>query len=89
MTTATALPAVLTTDQVAHLLGVARTTVWQAARECGGIADGDGNIVVRPVRVGRALRWPSAPLLRLLGDAVTGEANGAAERPGVDDGGPT
>ncbi len=53
------LPAVLTTEQAAALLGVGRDHLWALARE--------GSAPIEPLRLGRALRWPTAPLLTLLG----------------------
>lgn len=74
--TKTADPAALgtTTDTptVAALLGCSRGAVWAAARDEGGIVlDGE---ILRPIRVGCALRWPTAPILRALGlaDAADG-----------------
>lgn len=59
-------PTTLTTEQVAELLSVAPGTVWAAARDGAGIELGDG-VSVQPIRVGRALRWPTAPILARLG----------------------
>ena len=53
------LPPALTSEQAAELLGVSRGALWAAAR--------DGDAPVEPYRVGRALRWPTAPILALLG----------------------
>ncbi len=53
------LPAVLTSDEVAPLLGISVDHLWALARE--------GCAPVEPLRLGRALRWPTAPLLTLLG----------------------
>ncbi len=61
------LPAVLTTEQAADLLGVGKDHLWALARA--------GSAPVQPLRLGRALRWPTAPLLALLGlDAKGGAA---------------
>lgn len=60
------LPTTLTTERAAELLGVSRGTLWAAAR--------DGDAPVEPIKVGRALRWPTRPILELLG--LDGEANG-------------
>lgn len=52
-------PATLTTAELAELT---RTTVdhwWKLARE--------GTAPVRPLRLGRQLRWPTRPVLGLLG----------------------
>lgn len=53
------LPSALTSEQAAELLGMSRGALWAAAR--------DGDAPVEPYRVGRALRWPTAPILALLG----------------------
>jgi hypothetical protein len=46
--------------EVAELYGVAEWTVYQHPDE----------LPVAPLRVGRALRWPAAPVLRSLGIEV-------------------
>jgi hypothetical protein len=72
----TALGTTTDTPTVAALLGCSRGAVWAAARDEGGIVlDGE---VLRPIRVGRVLRWPTAPILRALG------LDGSS--PGSDDG---
>ncbi len=53
------LPTVLTTDEAAPLLGVTKDFLWQLARE--------GTAPVQPLKLGRVYRWPTAPLLALLG----------------------
>jgi predicted DNA-binding transcriptional regulator AlpA len=55
----TALPVVLTTEEAASLLGVSVDHLWSLAR--GGVAP------INPLKLGRAYRWPTAPLLALLG----------------------
>lgn len=56
---ATNLPAVLTTEQAADLLSVSTDHLWALARE--------RRAPVEPLRLGRSLRWPTAPLLAVLG----------------------
>lgn len=53
------LPAVLTSEETAELLGVSVDHLWALARE--------GTAPIEPLRLGRAYRWPTAPLLVLLG----------------------
>lgn len=53
------LPAALDTKEAADLLGCSADLLWKLARE--------GDAPVEPVRLGRALRWPTARLLELLG----------------------
>ncbi len=53
------LPVVLTSDEAASLLGVSTDHLWSMAR--------DGTAPVAPLRLGRSYRWPTAPLLTLLG----------------------
>jgi hypothetical protein len=53
------LPASLTTEQAARLLGLSRVGLWGMAR--------DGDAPVPFFHAGSALRWPTAPILRLLG----------------------
>jgi predicted DNA-binding transcriptional regulator AlpA len=53
-----ALPTALTTERAAELLGVTRVGLWKMA--------GDGTAPVPFFHVGRLLRWPTAPILRLL-----------------------
>lgn len=62
MTTAEvrSLPPALSTDEAARLLGVTREHLWKCARE--------GTAPVPFLRLGkRQLRWPTAPILRVLG----------------------
>jgi hypothetical protein len=73
-----ALPTALTTEQAAQLLGVTRVGLWKMA--------GDGTAPVPFFHVGRLLRWPTAPILRLLGlepgsdDGPAGPSPEATER---------
>lgn len=53
------LPPALRTEQAAELLDCSPDTLWKLARE--------GTAPIEPLRLGRALRWPTAPLLALLG----------------------
>lgn len=53
------LPTVLDTETAADLLGISADTLWRLARE--------GEAPIEPLRLGRALRWPTARLLDLLG----------------------
>lgn len=54
-----ALPATLNTSQAAELLGISRDHLWALARA--------GDAPIEPLRLGRALRWPTARLAALLG----------------------
>jgi predicted DNA-binding transcriptional regulator AlpA len=53
------LPASLTTERAARLLGLSRVGLWGMAR--------DGDAPVPFFHAGAAIRWPTAPILRLLG----------------------
>jgi predicted DNA-binding transcriptional regulator AlpA len=53
------LPAVLTSEETAELLGVSVDHLWALARE--------GSAPVEPLKLGRSYRWPTARLLALLG----------------------
>lgn len=53
------LPPTLTTDQAAELLGITADHLWKLRRE--------GQAPVESLQLGRALRWPTVPLLELLG----------------------
>jgi hypothetical protein len=55
-----------TTDLVAGVTGYSRWTIYDTVRDGGGLDLGDGTIL-RPIRCGRALRWPAAPIRRALG----------------------
>lgn len=68
------LPAALTTDQAAELLGVSPDLLWRLAR--------DGEAPVEPLRLGRVIRWPTAALLDLLGlgDDAVGSDDPAGRR---------
>jgi predicted DNA-binding transcriptional regulator AlpA len=52
-------PETITTDQYAALLGVSRWTLYDAAKT--------DTAPIRPIRVGRAIRWPTAAVLASLG----------------------
>lgn len=67
------LPPVLTSEQVAEILGVGVDHVWAMARE--------GTAPIEPLRLGRSLRWPTAPLLQLLGIQPERESTGVADAP--------
>ncbi len=54
-----ALPVALTTEEAASLLGVSVDHLWSLARA--------GEAPIDPLKLGRAYRWPTAPLLALLG----------------------
>ena len=69
-------PTTLTTEQVADQLGVSPGTLWRAARDGAGIDLGDG-VSVQPIRVGRVLRWPTAPILARLGILAGTTAEGS------------
>ena len=76
-----ALPPSLTSEQAAPLLGVSRGCLWAAARDEGGFMA--GSALIEPIRVGRALRWPKAPIVRALGldqPVPHGHSNGDAEQ---------
>jgi len=49
----------LSTADAAELLGVCGKTLERSAR--------NGTAPVEPIRVGRCLRWPTAPIVKLLG----------------------
>jgi len=53
------LPPTLGAREVAELWGVARWAVYEHVE--------DGQLPVAPLRVGRALRWPTALVLEALG----------------------
>jgi len=53
------LPPTLGAREVAELWGVARWAVYEHAT--------DGQLPVPPIRVGRALRWPTALVLASVG----------------------
>lgn len=53
------LPPTLTTDELADLLGVSTDHLYKLVRE--------GQAPVEPLRLGRALRWPTAKVVALLG----------------------
>ncbi len=53
------LPAVLTTEQAAEVYGCSVDHLWQLARE--------RRAPVEPLRLGRALRWPTTLVLRSIG----------------------
>lgn len=57
---ASTLPRVLRTEQAAELLDISPDTLWRLARE--------GTAPVEPLRLGRALRWPTRRILELLGE---------------------
>jgi predicted DNA-binding transcriptional regulator AlpA len=67
------LPATLTSEETAELLGVSVDHVWALARE--------GSAPVAPLKLGRVYRWPTARLLALLGLGPD------ADEPPVDAGG--
>lgn len=58
-------PMTLSTEEVARLVGASRGACWAAARDEGGLVIGDQ--IIRPIKVGRRLRWPTQPLLHALG----------------------
>ena len=51
-------------DEVAELYGVSEWLVYQRPDD----------LPVAPIRVGRTLRWPAAPVLRSLGIETGGES---------------
>lgn len=57
------LPPTLTTEQAAEMLGVSRDHLWALQRA--------GEAPIEPLRLGRALRWPTARLAALLGLDLT------------------
>jgi predicted DNA-binding transcriptional regulator AlpA len=64
-------PPALTTYEAAELLGTTPGTLWRLARE--------GSAPVQPLRLGRMLRWPTRPILELLGLACS--LNATSGRP--------
>lgn len=78
-----AIPATLSTAQVAHLLGLSHETV-RTASKTGGLTVGDGHIV--PLVAMHRASWPTAPIMAALGldgdaaeDAVRAAVDGASE----------
>lgn len=69
------------TKDVAELLDVSRGSVWAAARDEGGIVVGDE--LIRPIKVGRSLRWPMTPIRRALGLDTPG-SDGASPGPALE-----
>jgi hypothetical protein len=67
----------LSTADAAAMLGVSRGTLWAAARDEGFIVVGQE--VVRPIRVGARLAWPTAPIERGLDQSDPGPADLSAE----------
>jgi predicted DNA-binding transcriptional regulator AlpA len=61
------LPATFTTDEVAERTGFSRWSLYE--RKQLELPDGT---VVRPIRCGRAHRWPAAPILAALDGANAG-----------------
>jgi len=55
------LPPTLSTRQAAEVLGVSVDHLYDVRRES------PADLPVQPIELGRALRWPTAPLLRALG----------------------
>jgi excisionase family DNA binding protein len=53
------MSATYTTAQAAELLGVSEWALYQAVR--------DGSPPVTPIRIGRRIVWPKAPLDSLVG----------------------
>jgi hypothetical protein len=53
------LPPTLSTEKAAELFGVGVDHLWKLART--------GQAPVAPLRLGHALRWPTAAVLRCLG----------------------
>jgi len=51
--------ATITAEELARLLGVALWTLYQSVSE--------GTCPIEPLRVGRRMVWPSAPVAALLG----------------------
>ena len=74
-----AMPAALTTEQAANLLGISRVGLWKMAE--------NGTAPVPHFYAGRALRWPTAPMLRLLGldPSSPGPTDGSPEGPSRDE----
>jgi hypothetical protein len=68
------LPTTLNTEQAAELLGVSRGALWASSR--------DGDAPVAPIKVGRALRWPTLPILRALGLVVETDGDGEVDADG-------
>lgn len=54
------LPPTLSTREFAYLIGVSTDHIWKTNRE--------GQMPFPPLKLGRALRWPTAKLLEWLGD---------------------
>jgi hypothetical protein len=67
-----ALPLTLTTEEAAEVYGCSPDHLWGLARA--------GTAPVEPLRLGRALRWPTAAVLRSVGLDPRNE-DGADEAP--------
>lgn len=66
-------PPTLTTYEAAEMLGTTPGTLWRLARE--------GSAPVQPLRLGtRMLRWPTRPILELLGLDHPNATNGAPDQ---------
>jgi predicted DNA-binding transcriptional regulator AlpA len=66
------LPATLSTEEAAGLFGCTVHTLWKLARA--------GTAPVEPLRLGRAVRWPTLAVLHSLGiDPEAGPAPASAE----------
>lgn len=59
------LPTVLDTEQVAELFGICTRTVREQTAA--------GTFPVPVIRIGRALRWPTSSVLRVLGIDVAAD----------------
>jgi excisionase family DNA binding protein len=72
------LPAVLNVEQAAEVLGLSRTAAYELIRT--------GTWPTPVFRLGRLIRIPTAPVLRLLGvaseDAATGQPSPSREAAG-------
>ena len=53
------LPPTVDTPTAAEMFGCSTSCLWALVRE--------GKAPIEPLRLGRKLRWPTAPLLELLG----------------------
>jgi predicted DNA-binding transcriptional regulator AlpA len=65
------LPPTLSTAEAADLWGIGVDHLWKLARE--------GAAPVDPLRLGRALRWPTAAVLRSIGVDIPTDAEPSAD----------
>ena len=72
------LPPVLSTEQMAEVTVTDKKFWWAVARH-----EVEAPFEITPIRVGRTLRWPTAPVLRALGIEVSGDTVAEVARPAL------